>query len=95
LSVFDQRNVTSDSHILNVKEENFPERYRALIRRLQRAVVEPELRDKMDIEDEILEELQDWEREVERRDQIIEEKNKKLEEKDKLIEELKKKLEHQ
>ena len=92
MSVFDQRNVTSDSHILNVKEEDFQEKYRALIRRLQRAVAEPDLRDKMDIEDEILEELQDWEREVERGDQIIEEKNKKLEEKDEMIEELRKKL---
>ena len=87
LSVFDQRNVTSDSHILNVKEEDFPERYRAMIRRLQSAVSEPEVRDKMDIEDEILEELQDWEREVERRDQIIEEKDQMIDEKDKTIEE--------
>jgi hypothetical protein len=42
-----------------------------LIRRLQKAVVEPGLRDKMDIEDEILEDLQDWERLLGRQDQII------------------------
>ena len=76
LSVFDQRNVTSDIHILNVREQDFPEKYRALIRRLQRAVVDSDLREKMDIEDEILEELKDWEREVERRNQIIEEDRK-------------------
>ena len=109
LSVFDQRNRTSDSHILNVKEEDFPAKYRPLIRRLQKAVVEPDVRDKMDIEDEILEELQDWERLVDSQDKIIvqknktieekektiEEKDKKLDEKDKLIEELKRKLKHQ
>jgi len=109
LSVFDQSNATSDSHILNVKEENFPVKYRPLIRRLQKAIVEPDLRDRMDIEDEILEELQDWERLVDSQDKIIvqknktieekdkklKEKDKRVEEKDKLIEKLKKKLEHQ
>jgi len=59
LSVFDQSNATSDHHILNVKEEDFPSKYRPLIRRLQRAIAEPEVRKTMDLEDEILEELQD------------------------------------
>ena len=62
LSVFDQQTITADHHILNVKEELFPEKYRYLIRRLQKAAAEPELRKTMDIEDEILEELQDKER---------------------------------
>jgi hypothetical protein len=38
LSVFDQNNRTSDNHILNVKEEDFPEKFRPLIRRLKGAV---------------------------------------------------------
>ena len=88
LSVFDQRNVTSDHHILNVKEQDFPPKYRPLIRRLQRAIIEPDVRKTMDIEDEILEDLQDLEREIEKKDQIIEEK-------DRLIEELKNKLKNQ
>lgn len=88
LSVFDQRNVTSDHHILNVKEQDFPPKYRPLIRRLQRAITEPDVRKTMDIEDEILEDLQDLEREIEKKDQIIEEK-------DRLIEELKKQLKNQ
>jgi hypothetical protein len=37
LSVFDQSNRTSDSHILNVKERDFPEKFRPLIRRLKGA----------------------------------------------------------
>jgi len=88
LSVFDQRNVTSDHHILNVKEQDFPPKYHPLIRRLQRAITEPDVRKTMDIEDEILEDLQDLEREIEKKDQIIEEK-------DRLIEELKNKLKNQ
>ena len=31
LSVFDQNNRTSDNHILNVREEDFPEKYRPLL----------------------------------------------------------------
>jgi len=99
LSVFDQKNATSDQHILNVKEQDFPEKYRPLIRRLQRAVAEPQVRETMDIEDEILEDLQDLERELARKDKALEAKDKTLEakdktieEKDRLIEDLKKKL---
>jgi hypothetical protein len=62
LSVFDQHAITSDHHILNVKEATFPEKYQHIIRRLQQAVAEPEVRQTMDLEDEILEELQDKER---------------------------------
>ena len=62
LSVFDQHAITSDHHILNVKEAAFPEKYQHIIRRLQQAVAEPEVRQTMDLEDEILEELQDKER---------------------------------
>lgn len=85
LSVFDQSNVTSDHHILNVKEEDFPQKYRSIIRRLQRAISEPEVRKTMEIEDEILEELQDKEREIARNVQIIEEKDRTIEEKDRTI----------
>lgn len=95
LSVFDQKNATSDHHILNINEQDYPEKYRPLIRRLQRAIVEPQVRDTMEIEDEILEDLQNKEREIEDSRKIIEAKDKALKEKDKLIEELKKKLSNQ
>jgi len=104
LSVFDQSNRTEDHHILNVKEESFPEEYRELIRRLQKAAQEPQIRKVMDIEDEILEELAEKEREkeyelalkdvvIEQQGKILEEKDKKIEEKDKKIEEKDKKIE--
>ena len=87
--------MTSDHHILNVKEEDFPEKYRPLIRRLQRAIAEPDVRKTMDIEDEILEDLQNKEREMARMAQQIEEDRKMLDEKDRIIEELRKKLKNQ
>lgn len=99
LSVFDQSNIDKDHHIMNINEDNFPEKYRSIIRRLQRAVAEPQVRKTMDIEDEVLEELENKERAIFKRDEIIkqkdkklEEKDKKLEEKDRIIEDLQKKL---
>ena len=95
LSVFDQNNIEKDHHILNVKEEDFPEKYRFVIRRLQRASSEPKVRQIMDIEDEILEELQGKERVIEKQREIIEEKDKTIGEKDKTIKETKKNLKEQ
>ena len=50
-------NVDPEHHILNIKEEEYPEKYRPLIRRLQSAILEPEMRKQMKIEDGILDEL--------------------------------------
>lgn len=63
-----------------------------LIRRLQRANEDTEVRKTMDIEDEVLEELENKERAIADKEKIIIDKDKKLEEKDKIIQELKKKL---
>ncbi|MEI6141695.1 MAG: hypothetical protein WCP85_20655 [Mariniphaga sp.] len=66
LSVFDQRNnVDKDHHILNVKESEFPEKYRPIIRKLQKAVEDNEVRKKMNMEDGIIDELEDLERTIE------------------------------
>jgi len=54
LSVFDQHNRSSNNHILNVHEEDFPEKYRPLIRRLKQAASVPEVKKQMTIEDEVL-----------------------------------------
>lgn len=85
LSVFDQHRATANAHILNINEEELPEKYRPIIRRLQRAIAEPDVQETMDAEDDILQELEEMER-------IIEEKDKALEEKDRLIEALQKRL---
>ncbi len=89
LSVFDQSNRTEDHHILNVKEDDFSEEFRELIRRLQKAVNEPEIRAKMDLEDEIIEELEERERELAVKDVIIEEQSKTIEQLQREINELK------
>ena len=54
LSVFDQANRTSDIHIMNVREEDFPEKYRPLIRRLKMAASSPEIKEQMKAEDQYL-----------------------------------------
>jgi hypothetical protein len=62
LSVFDQSNRTSDNHILNVREEDFPEKFRSIIRRLQKAAKNKTLKKKMEREDRHLLYIQDVER---------------------------------
>ena len=62
LSVFDQTNRTSDHHILNVNEEEFPEKYRMLIRRLKMAASNKKVKKQMQDEDEVWSYIQDVER---------------------------------
>lgn len=62
LSIFDQSNREENFHILNVNENDFPEIYRHIIRRLQTAYQSKEVRAKMNVEDEFLSELQEAER---------------------------------
>ena len=107
LVIFDQSKMKSDHHILDIKEEDYPEKYRPIIRRLQRAIAEPVVRDTMDLEDEITDELKNMSRIIEQQKEILieaeitleenkgalEEKDKALEEKDKALEEKDKALE--
>ncbi|MCP4702855.1 MAG: hypothetical protein GY862_39245 [Gammaproteobacteria bacterium] len=87
LAVFDQKHTTPDVHFLDVDEKDYPEECRPLIRRLQKAASEPEVRRRMDIEDDILEELQDMERAIEKKDKALEANKKTLNEKDKALDE--------
>jgi len=65
LSIFDQStSVAPDHHILNIKEEDYPQKHRSLIRRLHSAVVVPEMRKQMEVEDNILSEFEDMQREI-------------------------------
>ena len=47
LTIFDQSQATSDTHILNINEKVYPEKYRPIIRRLQQAIAEPKVRKTM------------------------------------------------
>ena len=98
LSIFDQNNRTSDNHILNIREEDFLEKHRPIIRRLKGAASNSEVKKQMKEEDEIFKYLRDAAR-IEanklltEKDKALEEKDKTIEEKDKTIEENKKELE--
>ena len=99
LVVFDQGLASrSDPHLLDILEENFPEHHRAVLRRLVRAGAEQEVRDSMDVEDDIMKAFQDQAREsadlrqaLAAKEQVIEqlikEKDQVIEEKDQVIEE--------
>jgi hypothetical protein len=102
LEVFDQGLASrSDPHLLDILEENFPERHREVLRRLMRAGAERSVREIMDVEDDMLTAFQDQAREsadlrqalVEKnqslgeKDQALEEKDQVIEEKDQVIEE--------
>jgi hypothetical protein len=86
LSIFDQENRTGNHHILNVNEDDFPETYRSIIRRLRVAAESEDVQTEMEMEDDYLKELQEKERLVARQRKMIEEKDKAIEEKDKTIE---------
>ena len=95
LEVFDQgRASRSDPHLLDILEENFPEHHREVLRRLLRAGAEQDVRDKMDVEDDMLAAFQDQAREsadlrqaLAEKDLALAEKAQALEEKAQVIEE--------
>ncbi len=93
LSVFDQSNQTEDQHILNVREEDFPEQFRSIIRRLQKAVEVPEIRDNMEAEDTYLEELENQERRALEAEKIAKEAFKQIAEEKQKTEEAERKIE--
>ncbi len=62
LSVFEQ----GQKHEISIDENDYPENYKSIIRRLLKAVQNKQVRDTMEVEDEILEELQLKEREAEK-----------------------------
>ena len=95
LAIFDQhQHLPSDEHILNVDESSYPPKYRPLIRRLQRAIVEPEIRRTMDTEDDILADLQNMEKQIDQKNKALNEAHAEIAEKNRLIDQLQKQLSH-
>ena len=80
LSIFDQENRQENHHIMNVQETDFPEKFRPIIRRLQAAVQEKEVRDIMTVEDDFIAELNDYEHRIAEATQKQEEALRKEEE---------------
>ncbi len=62
LSVFDE----GKKHEISINENDYPEKYKSIIRRLLKAVQNQQVRNTMEVEDEILEELQLKERAAEK-----------------------------
>ncbi|MEM9884603.1 MAG: hypothetical protein AAF849_01840 [Bacteroidota bacterium] len=58
LSIFDQSlRIDTKGHVLALKEEDYPERYRSVVRRLNKAWQSPKIEEDMDMEDEVLDEF--------------------------------------
>ena len=93
LSIFDQSNIADSNYILKVNENDFPEQYRHIIRRLKQAAENEEIEEQMIAEYEILGDFQNLERRIEMKDEMLEKKDKTIEEKSKLIEEKDRRLE--
>jgi len=87
LSIFDQSNIADSNYILKVNENDFPEQYRHIIRRLKQAAENEEIEEQMIAEYEILGDFQNLERRIEMKDEMLEKKDKTIEEKSKMIEE--------
>ncbi len=65
LGIFDQsQKDPADAHTLSIREEDYPEKFQLVIRRLIKAISEPDVRETMEVEDDYLEELEDMERMV-------------------------------
>jgi hypothetical protein len=93
LRVFNQGKKSADRRILNIREEDYPEKYRPIIRRLQCAIAEPGFRKKMDLEDEVIDELKKLERVIQQQREILIEAEITIEQKDKALEQNKAALE--
>jgi hypothetical protein len=79
LSVFESS--TAKNHLINIREEEYPKQFQAVIRRLLKAAAEPELRESMNIEDEYVEELESLERTIDKISAKVDEisaENKKI-----------------
>ena len=92
LAVFEQPASAKTPHFLDISESEYPAEYREVIRRLIQAAAEPQVRQTMDVEDEIIEELGSLERIIAVRDKTIDDQQRELDEQKKLIEELKRQL---
>ncbi len=95
LSIFDQANRQENHHIMNVKEMDFPEKFRPIIRRLQAAIQEKEIQDIMTVEDDFLSELNEYENRIAEATKQKEEAQRKQEEAQRKQEEAQRKQEEE
>ena len=109
LSIFDQDNIKDNKHILNIDENQFPEEYRHIIRKLREACESEQVREEMLLEDDFFDELLmkediiaeqykviiEKEKTIKEKDNTLKEKDNTLKEKDKTLKEKNKTLKEQ
>lgn len=92
LSFFDQSSKQpNDPYVLNIQHK-LSEEFKDIATRLERAVLDKEIRDEMELLEEVESMIEEKERKEQEYIEKLEENKKVLEEKDKIIEELRKKL---
>jgi hypothetical protein len=87
LHMFGETQTDFKQQMLDIDESDYPKDYKDLIRRLQKAIAEPEVRETMDIEDDWLEELCRMEREADAHQKRAEMAEQRAEESDRRVEE--------
>ena len=85
LTVFDQSSQTDLKYILDVDDESFPAEYRAIMRRLRKAMEDPDKRREMELEEEIVSELQERERQIDEANKAVERAHLKISEQGNII----------
>jgi hypothetical protein len=81
LSIFDQSKAIENRHFLTLKEDDYPEKYSEVIRRLLKAAEEQDVRETMTIEDEVLGDLESLERKIQQKEEELEQKEEELDQK--------------
>jgi flagellar biosynthesis GTPase FlhF len=77
LLFFDQSNAIEDKHTLSIHEDQIPQQHQLLLDRLRRAIEDQNIRGAMDVEDDIVLELEDKDREIQKhRDRAEHEKQR-------------------
>jgi chromosome segregation ATPase len=77
LLFFDQSNAIEDRHTLSIHEDQIPQQHQPLLDRLRRAIEDQNIRGAMDVEDDIILELEDKDREIQKhRDRAEHEKQR-------------------
>jgi Rad3-related DNA helicase len=66
LLFFDQSNAIEDKHTLSIHEDLIPQQHQLLLDRLRRAIEDQNIRGAMDVEDDIVLELEDKDREIQK-----------------------------
>jgi hypothetical protein len=73
LLFFDQSNAIEDKHTLSIHEDQIPQQHQPLLDRLRRAIEDQNIRGAMDVEDDIVLELEDKDREIQKHKERAEE----------------------